>query len=45
MTGHLTLFLAFFSVVSSRFYQQNNGVLDQFPMIYRHLYCFLYLSL
>jgi len=33
MTGHLTLLLACFSVVFSRFYQQNRGVLDQLPMI------------
>jgi len=29
----------------SRFYQQNRGVLDQFPMISGHLYYFLYLSM
>jgi len=34
MTGHLTLFLACFSVVFSRFYQQKGGVLIRtIPMI------------
>ena len=45
MIGHLTLFFACFSVNFSRFYQQNRGVLDQFPMISGHFYCFLYLSM
>ena len=45
MTGHLTLFLACFSVYFSRFYKQNRGVLDQLSMILGHLYCFLYLSM
>jgi len=45
LTGHLTLFLVCFSVCFSRFYQQNRGVLHQLPMISRHLYWFLYLSL
>jgi len=44
MIGHLMLFLACFSVNFSRFYQQNRRVLDQLPMISRHLYCFLNLS-
>ena len=45
MTGHLTLFFARFSVIFSRFHQQNRGVLDKLPMILGHLYYFIYLSL
>jgi len=37
MAGHLTLFLTYFSVNFSRFYQQNIGVLEQLPMILEHL--------
>jgi len=37
MTGHLTLFLVYFSVYFSRFYQQTRGVLEQLPMILGHL--------
>jgi len=33
MTCHLTLFLAYFSVIFSRFYQHNKGVLEQLSMI------------
>jgi len=45
MTGHLTLFLACFSVYFSGFYHQSSGILDQLSMISGHLKCFLYLSL
>jgi len=45
MTDHLTLFLACFSVIFSRFYQQIRGVLEQLSMILGHLLCFLYLSM
>jgi hypothetical protein len=37
MTDHLTLFLACFSVIFNRFYQQNGGVLEKLPMISEHL--------
>jgi len=37
MTGHLTLFLACFSVYFNRFFQQTRGILDQLPMISGHL--------
>jgi len=37
MTCHLTLFLTCFLVIFSRFYQQIKGVLEQLPMILRHL--------
>ena len=33
MTGHLTLYLAYFSVIFNRFYKQNRGVLDQIILI------------
>jgi len=33
MTCHLTLLLACFSIIFSRFYQQKGEVLEQFPMI------------
>jgi hypothetical protein len=44
MTYHLTLFLACFLVIFSRFYIQNRGVLEQLLMISGNLQCFLYLS-
>lgn len=37
--------LSIFSVIFSRFYHKNIGVLDQLSMILGHFYCFLYLSL
>jgi len=37
MTCHLTLFLACVSVIFSRFYIQNRGVLEQLIMILGHL--------
>jgi len=36
MTGHLTLFLAGFSVNFSRSYQQSRWLLDQLSMILGH---------
>jgi len=37
VAGHLTLFLACFSVIFSRFFIQNKGVLEQLLMISGHL--------